>query len=849
MKMFAQIITKVLIIISLTLVSNISVQAQAIDISDHWAQPEITRYLNQDIVKGYEDGTFKPNNPITRVEFVKIVNNIFNYTEKSNITFKDVSSTNWYTDEISKAVAAGVIKGDGNGNIRPNDYIKRQEAALILYRAFDLSVEDKNAGSSFNDAKLISDWAKDALSAMVEAGYIKGNPDNTVRPVDNITRAETVKLVSNIVCEIYTKHGTYSQNVNGNAIVNTRDVKLENMVINGNLYLAEGIGNGDVHLDNVTVKGKTIVRGGGENSITITNSTAEVLIVAKIDGKVRILTKGEVTKIPLTILKNGGKLEGVGFQNVVIGNEVPQGANIKLNGDFSLVSIEAKGIGLNIESGKVEKLVIKESAFGTIVETSKDSAVTELSVGANAQIKGTGRIETAIITSNNVTIEAKPDKINIGNGLTATVNGSIYGDNESSAIPEVPGGGSGSSGGSNSPVLPTLTSVSIKEAFTEGEYANLGDFVDIDIVSNKKISAPIVKFGDYSVTATGSNTVWSAVYHIPSTYPEGYINFSISYSDLNGRQGQIVTTTTDNSKVLFDKTSPAIIQKSINKVGDTARVQFTTQDSFSGLKQIIVYRSSIKSNILTENVTGSVYEMSFELPQSDEYWFLLTDNAGNTTKYAIKTNLILDENNSEFAKWYIAGAIEGVSTGENVIINADGTHTPSALPQYRYGVVNDIDNSVGNERIEIFSDGLETTYSVSNSVYNSSLDSLFNVKVADFIRFTVDTDGKFNGGNTNSEKEANFLINRQIAENTNYADFQDSIIQSVVNESTITFQPDGNGNSKENITLAQDCIIYDIRDASQIKIGSKDDLQSGMIVVGLAKDLYYGDYDVLVIIY
>jgi len=104
-------------------------------------------------------------------------------------------------------------------------------------------------------------------------------------PKDNISRAEAVKLIDNIAGELKNSAGTYTGNVEKNLVVNTGSVILKDMVVNGDLFLAQGIGDGDVTLDNVTVKGRTVVRGGGENSIIINNSNLEgTLVVIKVGG-------------------------------------------------------------------------------------------------------------------------------------------------------------------------------------------------------------------------------------------------------------------------------------------------------------------------------------------------------------------------------------------------------------------------------------------------------------------------------------------------------------------------------------------------------------------------------------
>lgn len=72
--------------------------APATDISGHWAEKVITQWQEKGLISGYEDGTFKPDNSVTRAEFVIILNKALGFTQKGNVTFSDVSANAWYYD-------------------------------------------------------------------------------------------------------------------------------------------------------------------------------------------------------------------------------------------------------------------------------------------------------------------------------------------------------------------------------------------------------------------------------------------------------------------------------------------------------------------------------------------------------------------------------------------------------------------------------------------------------------------------------------------------------------------------------------------------------------------------------
>lgn len=413
----------------ITIPSFASGEKEMPDISGHWAASEISKWASLGLAKGGPDGTFKPDDAVTRAEFIAFVNRVFNYTEKSEITFKDVDGTAWYADDIAKAVKAGILKGDGAGNANPDLPITRQEAAVILARAFSLEVKNPDAANVFEDSGEIASWAKESVSVMVENGYIAGRPGNIVAPLDDITRAETVKMIDNVMGELKNAAGTYTDSVEGNLVVNTAGVELKDMVIGGDLYLTEGIGDGDVTLDGVTVKGRTLIKGGGENSIIINNSSLEgTVAVLKVDGKVRIVAAGS-SAIANLQLNSGATLQtqnltGTGFESVEILGVISEGQEITLEGDFENVSIEAPGVNVNIPEGTVKNLTIGEGATeGALVSIGENATVEEFTANAAVKVVGEGTIKNAVIKAEGVSLEKEPENITIAEDVSVIIGG------------------------------------------------------------------------------------------------------------------------------------------------------------------------------------------------------------------------------------------------------------------------------------------------------------------------------------------------------------------------------------------------------------------------------------------
>lgn len=162
------------------------------DVENHWAKDYINELSSLNIVKGYEDGTFKPDKAVTRAEFVKMIVTLLGLSEEK-ADFADVYENDWYYGVVGAASKAGLVTGDGK-NFNPNAMITRQDAAVIICRALKMS---GNEETTFADNNEISDYAKNAVGALAQLGIISGYEDNTVRPLNLITRGETAKILVN----------------------------------------------------------------------------------------------------------------------------------------------------------------------------------------------------------------------------------------------------------------------------------------------------------------------------------------------------------------------------------------------------------------------------------------------------------------------------------------------------------------------------------------------------------------------------------------------------------------------------------------------------------------------------
>ncbi|MDD4238328.1 MAG: S-layer homology domain-containing protein [Desulfotomaculaceae bacterium] len=173
--------------------------AQFSDIEGYWAERQISDWLDKGAVTGYPDGTFAPANSITRAEFITLVNKLLGFHEKAQVTFNDVSKNDWFYEEVSKARAAGYMIGYEDNTLHPGNPIKREEVSTVIFRLLDMEEgQDSSSLYQFEDAVIISSWAKPSVAEVVDYKLMKGYPDRTFKPLDYITRAEALVTLDNL---------------------------------------------------------------------------------------------------------------------------------------------------------------------------------------------------------------------------------------------------------------------------------------------------------------------------------------------------------------------------------------------------------------------------------------------------------------------------------------------------------------------------------------------------------------------------------------------------------------------------------------------------------------------------
>ena len=496
------------------------------DTSGHWAEAAIETWAVHGVLLG-SGGEFRPNAPITRAELAAVLNRVMGYTATTDAAFTDVTDGEWYATDIAKVYAAGIMLGDGDGVMRPTENITREETAVMSARAFAVLlaiVEGDVPGGApdpeaFPDHNSIASWAIGEVYGMKAAGYIHGDQDGKFNPKANITRAEVVTMLANIVDYFYNAPGEYD-NVGisftpRNVVIRSTGVKLKNSAITGNLYITEGVADGDVTLDNVTVSGTTYVRGGGANSIHIIGGSFSAIILDSGDNTHIDITG--TTGIDRVYINNTGSVTHSGM---TVTYSAATGT-LTFGGALDVVELNADGTA-TVTVGGVKYDVIPPEGTISKFELAPGSVVKQMITNGAVNVTGEGKIDKLTVHDDGVVIDksvdVEPENITVDDGVKINVADKDYTGDGKTLPPNAPPSNDGSGGGSRP--KPTTYSVTLNR---------------IDGQDNDDTYGTLsIEQGNQTGNAQGATVA------VKATPKPGY-NF-VSWVDGNNRTADVVST-------------------------------------------------------------------------------------------------------------------------------------------------------------------------------------------------------------------------------------------------------------------------------------------------------------------
>lgn len=177
------------------------------DVTSGWYASDVEFLSARGIIDGFKDDTFKPNNDITRAEFIALLAKYEKIKQVNTTTeFKDVPSEKWYSSYVKWAKDNKIISGTGDGLFNPERKISREEVAVIManYIKFKTGKDIKNVDTTkFTDDKGISTWAKSSVNYLSEISLITGKNNNNFAAKDNTTRAETSAILKRYIVSLF----------------------------------------------------------------------------------------------------------------------------------------------------------------------------------------------------------------------------------------------------------------------------------------------------------------------------------------------------------------------------------------------------------------------------------------------------------------------------------------------------------------------------------------------------------------------------------------------------------------------------------------------------------------------
>lgn len=334
------------------------------DFPTDWSAAGLRSAVQNGLLNG-SNGQINSSGLLIRAQMAAIVNRAFAARKTADLSvYNDANTSAWYYNDLELAVAMRTFQG-ANGKLNPEAPITREEAFVVLARAFALESGDTAVLKNYTDGNSVSAWAQGSLAALIENGYVNG-ANGKLNPKNSITRAEFAKVISEMASTYADADDSLSATVDGSVIVRENGVSLSGKTINGDLIIADGVSR--IDLTGVTVTGRIVLRGG-ESGVTFKDTKASKGVIANTD----VAVSGSVDNIT-----------------------VAQGSAITVNSGASVGSINVNAEGAKITgAGKVG--TVKANANNVTVTTTgtKVTAADSISgVKAGDKAVSAGKTET-----------------------------------------------------------------------------------------------------------------------------------------------------------------------------------------------------------------------------------------------------------------------------------------------------------------------------------------------------------------------------------------------------------------------------------------------------------------------
>lgn len=168
------------------------------DVADNTAEGSAIKVMyDRGYIQGFGDGTFRPQATLTRAEFVTIINKMYGYKVEAKNIFSDIHEKSWYYADVMRAVAAGYIKGMGDGTFHPNEAVTREQVCVML----DSILKTERLDYSVAISDTVSDWARDSVEKLISNRLFTVEDGGRFRATEPITRGEACVALEKCVID------------------------------------------------------------------------------------------------------------------------------------------------------------------------------------------------------------------------------------------------------------------------------------------------------------------------------------------------------------------------------------------------------------------------------------------------------------------------------------------------------------------------------------------------------------------------------------------------------------------------------------------------------------------------
>ncbi len=373
-------------IIITVLILSLSVTALAVggedfsDISGHWAEQTVLRGHDDGLIQGYEDGTVRPNDPITTAQMITILTRVLGATEKStDIASLGISEDVWYSDSAAKALYLGLID-DSTGHLDAE--MSRQNAMWMMAKAFSLTPAspDLSVLSTYSDGGLVSAKNRPSMAALISAGLVQGF-DGALNANGSITRAEFLTILYRVAENYISPSELSSATVGGSLIRGSGSLNYVNL--SDNIWFdcaASSVSLSGVTADTLTLRSHKL------DSLSVYGGTRlNRLVVDCPAGSISLPEYGGAAIGTLQLAGSvGGSISGAASNIEITGS----GISAKISGSHDSLTVTGTGSSIVLEgSAKIGKLIL--SGSGNTITTAAGAAVENVAVsGSKNEIDG-----------------------------------------------------------------------------------------------------------------------------------------------------------------------------------------------------------------------------------------------------------------------------------------------------------------------------------------------------------------------------------------------------------------------------------------------------------------------------